>query len=107
MYAVIDTETTGLLPSHRHRVIEIAVVLLDARGQVEDEWVTLLNPQRDLGPQHIHGILTADVLDAPEFDDVARGWVSCWPGGWWSGTTSSSTSGSCGPSSLGWGSWCR
>ena len=59
MYAVIDTETTGLLPSHRHRVIEIAVVLLDARGQVEREWVTLLNPHRDLGPQHIHGILTA------------------------------------------------
>ena len=72
MYAVIDTETTGLLPSHRHRVIEVAVVLLDARGQVEHEWVTLLNPQRDLGPQHIHGILTADVLAAPEFADVAR-----------------------------------
>ncbi len=72
MYAVIDTETTGLLPSHRHRVIEIAVVLLDARGQVEHEWVTLLNPQRDLGPQHIHGILTADVLAAPEFGEVAR-----------------------------------
>ena len=26
-YTVFDTETTGLLPSHRHRVIEIAVVL--------------------------------------------------------------------------------
>jgi DNA polymerase III subunit epsilon len=72
MYAVIDTETTGLLPNHRHRVIEIAVVLLDARGRIEHEWVTLLNPQRDLGPQHIHGILTADVLAAPEFADVAR-----------------------------------
>lgn len=72
MYAVIDTETTGLLPSHRHRVIEIAIVLLDAQGRVEHEWVTLLNPQRDLGPQHIHGILTADVLAAPEFGDVAR-----------------------------------
>ncbi|GAA1581873.1 hypothetical protein GCM10009789_39490 [Kribbella sancticallisti] len=72
MYAVIDTETTGLSPDHRHRVIEIAVVLLDARGRVEGEWVTLLNPQRDLGPQHIHGILTADVLAAPEFGDVAR-----------------------------------
>ncbi|MFK4089387.1 exonuclease domain-containing protein [Kribbella sp. NPDC020789] len=72
MYAVIDTETTGLLPNHRHRVIEIAVVLLDSRGRVEDEWVTLLNPHRDLGPQHIHGILTADVLGAPEFGAVAR-----------------------------------
>ena len=72
MYAVIDTETTGLLPGNRHRVIEIAVVLLDAQGRFEHEWVTLLNPQRDLGPQHIHGILTADVLAAPEFADVAR-----------------------------------
>ncbi|GAA1643573.1 hypothetical protein GCM10009744_37370 [Kribbella alba] len=72
MYAVIDTETTGLLPGQRHRVIEIAVVLLDAQGRFEHEWVTLLNPRRDLGPQHIHGILTADVLAAPEFADVAR-----------------------------------
>ncbi|WP_433005865.1 exonuclease domain-containing protein [Kribbella sp. CA-294648] len=71
MYAVIDTETTGLSPGHRHRVIEIAVVLLDAHGRFEQEWVTLLNPQRDLGPQHIHGILTADVLAAPQFEDVA------------------------------------
>ena len=71
MYAVIDTETTGLLPGHRHRVIEIAVVLLDAQGRFEHEWVTLLNPQRDLGPQHIHGILTADVLAAPDFAEVA------------------------------------
>lgn len=72
MYAVIDTETTGLSPAHRHRVIEVAVVLLDARGRVEHEWVTLLNPRRDLGPQHIHGIRTADVLAAPEFGQVAR-----------------------------------
>ncbi len=35
MYAVIDTETTGLSPGHRHRVIEIAVVLLDAQGRFE------------------------------------------------------------------------
>ncbi|HEU4947498.1 MAG TPA: exonuclease domain-containing protein [Kribbella sp.] len=72
MYAVIDTETTGLWPGERHRVIEVAVVLLDAHGRFEHEWVTLLNPQRDLGPQHIHGILTADVLQAPGFADVAR-----------------------------------
>ncbi|MEV8376550.1 exonuclease domain-containing protein [Kribbella sp. NPDC056861] len=71
MYAVIDTETTGLSPAYRHRVIEVAVVLLDAHGQFEREWVTLLNPQRDLGPQHIHGILTADVLAAPDFGEVA------------------------------------
>lgn len=71
MYAVVDTETTGLSPTLRHRVAEIAVVLVDAQGHVEHEWCTLVNPDRDLGPQHIHGIRAADVLDAPSFAELA------------------------------------
>lgn len=71
MYAVVDTETTGLSPNQHHRVAEIAVVLLDERGQVEAEWSTLVNPDRDLGPQHIHGIRAADVRDAPRFEHIA------------------------------------
>ena len=65
MYAVIDTETTGLSPRLRHRIVELAVVLVDESGQVEDEFCTLLNPERDLGPQHIHGIRGAEVINAP------------------------------------------
>lgn len=72
MYAVIDTETTGLSPRYRHRVIELAVVLTDAQGSVEDRWSTLLNPERDLGPQHIHGIRAAQVLNAPQFGEIAH-----------------------------------
>lgn len=71
MYAVIDTETTGLSPNLRHRVIELAVVLVDESGHIEDQWCTLLNPDRDLGPQHIHGIRAAEVAKAPKFADVA------------------------------------
>lgn len=71
MYAVIDTETTGLSPRLRHRVIEVAVVLVDEAGRREDQWCTLVNPDRDLGPQHIHGIRAADVINAPHFDDIA------------------------------------
>ncbi|NMM23288.1 MAG: DNA polymerase III subunit epsilon [Phycicoccus sp.] len=71
MYAVIDTETTGLSPRLHHRVVELAVVLVDERGQIESEFCTLLNPERDLGPQHIHGIRAADVINAPRFTDVA------------------------------------
>lgn len=71
MYAVFDTETTGISPAMNHRVIEIAVVLTDESGHVEDTWSTLLNPDRDLGPQHIHGIKARQVLDAPKFGDVA------------------------------------
>jgi DNA polymerase-3 subunit epsilon len=70
-YAVLDVETTGLSPGYHHRIVEIGVVLLDRRGAVTDEWCTLLNPQRDLGPQHIHHIRADEVRNAPTFADIA------------------------------------
>lgn len=70
-YAVVDLETTGLRPSWHDRIVEIGVVLLDPDGEVEGTWETLVNPERDLGPQEIHGIVAADVLAAPTFADVA------------------------------------
>lgn len=71
MYAVIDLETTGLRPGWHDKVVEVAVVQLDAAGTVTHEWCTLVNPGRDLGPQHIHGIRAAEVLDAPTFAQIA------------------------------------
>lgn len=69
-FAVVDFETTGLHPT-RDRVVELAVVHLDGTGEVTGRWETLLNPGRDLGPQRIHGIRAADILEAPTFDGVA------------------------------------
>ncbi|KAA1422955.1 DNA polymerase III subunit epsilon [Mumia zhuanghuii] len=71
MYAVLDTETTGLTPAFHHRVAEVAVVLVDAEGRVEGEWSSLINPERDLGPQRIHGIRAVDAVRAPRFGEVA------------------------------------
>ncbi|MGH1561671.1 exonuclease domain-containing protein [Mumia sp. DW29H23] len=71
MYAVIDTETTGLTPAFHHRVAEVAVVLVDGQGRVEGEWSSLINPERDLGPQRIHGIRAVDAVRAPRFAEVA------------------------------------
>jgi DNA polymerase-3 subunit epsilon len=71
VYAVVDVETTGLNPGWKHRVAEIAIVLLDQHGLVELEWCSLVNPQRDLGAQDVHGIRAADVRRAPVFDDLA------------------------------------
>jgi DNA polymerase-3 subunit epsilon len=71
MYAVFDTETTGKFPKGHHRIVEIGVVLADESGHVEGEWSTLLNPDRDLGPQRIHGIMAREVLEAPRFEDLA------------------------------------
>lgn len=70
-YAVIDTETTGILPGLRHRIAEIAIIHLDHDGNVTDEWCTLVNPERDLGPQSIHGIQAAEVRRAPTFRQIA------------------------------------
>ncbi|MBD5785095.1 DNA polymerase III subunit epsilon [Cellulosimicrobium terreum] len=69
-FAVVDLETTGFSPRLGDRVAEVAVVLVDDAGQVEDEWCTLVNPERDLGPQHVHGIAAADVALAPTFARV-------------------------------------
>jgi DNA polymerase-3 subunit epsilon len=70
-YAVVDLETTGLNPALHDRIVEIGIVQVSPDGQVEDSWCTLVNPKRDLGPQHIHGISAADVLAAPTFADIA------------------------------------
>ncbi|MET9978028.1 DEDDh family exonuclease [Streptomyces microflavus] len=68
-YAVVDVETTGL--ARDDRIISAAVYRLDALGNVEDHWYTLVNPERDPGPVWIHG-LTSDVLEgAPLFPEVA------------------------------------
>jgi DNA polymerase III epsilon subunit-like protein len=59
-FAVVDVETTGLF--HRiDRIIEIAVIRVDGNGNLVDEYVTLVNPNRDLGPTHIHGITAKEV----------------------------------------------
>ncbi|WP_031072467.1 DEDDh family exonuclease [Streptomyces sp. NRRL S-118] len=68
-YAVVDVETTGL--ARDDRIVSAAVYRLDAQGNVEDHWYTLVNPERDPGPVWIHG-LTSDVLEgAPLFAEVA------------------------------------
>lgn len=69
-FAVIDLETTGLFPGGRDRIVELAVVHVDEHGLITGQWETLLNPGRDLGPQQIHGIRAADILDAPTFPEV-------------------------------------
>lgn len=70
-FAVVDLETTGLWPGSHHRIVEIAVVLVDAKGCLVEEWSTLVNPCRDVGPSSLHGLRPRDLIDAPLFEDVA------------------------------------
>ncbi len=68
-FAVIDVETTGF--GKADRIIEIAVVTLDPQMRCIDEYETLVDPQRDLGPTNIHGITPSMVSLAPSFSDIA------------------------------------
>ncbi|MEV7386223.1 MULTISPECIES: DEDDh family exonuclease [unclassified Streptomyces] len=69
-YAVVDVETTGL--ARDDRIISAAVYRLDERGEVEDHWYTLVNPERDPGPVWIHGLTSETLEGAPLFTDIAE-----------------------------------
>jgi DNA polymerase III epsilon subunit family exonuclease len=71
-YVVIDTETTGL-SSKSERLVEYGALLLDANGDEQGFYTTLLNPGRAIPRQAsmVHGIHDRDVRQAPRFKDVA------------------------------------
>ncbi|WAX80739.1 DEDDh family exonuclease [Streptomyces sp. KMM 9044] len=68
-YAVVDVETTGL--ARDDRIISAGVYQLDARGEVEDHWYTVVDPERDPGPVWIHGLTSESLEGAPLFADIA------------------------------------
>jgi DNA polymerase-3 subunit epsilon len=71
LISVIDCETTGLNAARHDRVIEIAAVVIDPRGDVVREFVSLINPGRDVGKTSLHGITASDVAEAPRFEQIA------------------------------------
>lgn len=70
-YAVVDLETTGFSWSEGDRVIEVAVVLVDAQGAATGTWTTLVNPGRPVAGTRIHQITDRDLLHAPSFGQIA------------------------------------
>jgi DNA polymerase-3 subunit epsilon len=70
-FSVVDVETTGLFPERDDRIIEIAIVRINFAGAVIDQYTTLINPNRDLGPTPIHGITGREVRNAPAFGEIA------------------------------------
>ncbi len=56
MFAVIDVETTGLHPGANNRIVEIAIIGLASDLTTVDEFSSLVNPGRDLGPTWLHRI---------------------------------------------------
>ena len=70
-FAIVDLETSGLEPGNA-RVIEIAILLVNSKGEIHEEYATLINPGNgQVGPTFIHHITEEAVLTAPTFQEVA------------------------------------
>lgn len=66
---VVDVETTGF--GAFDRVVEIAIITLDPETwETQDEFDTLVNPQRDVGPTGVHGVTAGMVELAPVFEEL-------------------------------------
>ena len=66
-----------------HRVIEIGAVLLDGRKRTDQHFHTFLNPQRaiDEEAQKVHGISNEQLLNEPEFSEIAEQFLEFVDGG--------------------------
>ena len=69
--AIIDVETTGLFPLRHDRVVEVAAIVIEGDGRIVREFVSLVNPARDIGPSSIHALTAEDILHAPQFGEIA------------------------------------
>ena len=66
---VVDVETTGF--GRFDRVVEIAIITLEPETwETQDEYDTLINPQRDVGPTGVHGVTAGMVELAPVFAEI-------------------------------------
>lgn len=70
-FAVVAIATTGFSPANGDRIVEIAIARVDAQGRVSDEYATLVDPGRDVGPVFLHGVSNSEVRGIPTFADIA------------------------------------
>jgi DNA polymerase III epsilon subunit-like protein len=69
-YSLIDFETSGFHPSSA-RILEVAVIKIDAQGKILDEFTTLINPEDgNVGRTDIHQITLGMVKNAPKLSEV-------------------------------------
>ncbi|WP_420752625.1 TerD family protein [Rhodococcus sp. O3] len=79
-WVVVDVETSGLRPN-AHRVLSVAALVLGEDGTVEREFSTLVNPDCDPGPVHVHNLTRERLAGAPRFEDISRDLAEVLDGG--------------------------
>ena len=70
----LDTETTGLSPNDKHKIVEIACIETNDLISTENIFHKIINPQRDVpdGAYKVHGFSTDFLKDKETFDKVAQ-----------------------------------
>lgn len=71
---VFDAESTGILVSEGHRLVEVALVEMVGRRPTGREFHAIINPERLIPAEtvKIHGIDDEKVKDKPVFADIAQ-----------------------------------
>lgn len=69
-WVACDFETTGIHPAYHHRIVEIGLVYGIGR-EIQGEWTTTINPERDVTASAIHGLRGGDVVNSPTFGQIA------------------------------------
>ena len=69
----LDTETTGLSPHDKHRIVEVACIETVDLTLTNKVFHKIINPQRDVpyGAYKVHGFSTEFLKDKETFDKVA------------------------------------
>jgi len=73
-FVVVDTETTGTDPKVSD-LLEVAAIRVQG-GHILDRWSTLVNPQRTIVGNQMHGISDADVDGAPSPREAAETFIA-------------------------------
>ena len=74
----LDTETTGLSPNDKHKIVEIACVETNDLIPTKKIFHKLINPQRDVpdGAFKIHGFSTEFLKDKETFNIIADEFIN-------------------------------
>lgn len=69
-YLVLDVETTSFTKTE-FRIIEIAFIVINAKGERLKSWHSLVNPECKVTFTKVHGLTDEDVKNAPKFINLA------------------------------------
>ena len=75
---IIDTETTGISTSEKHRIVEIGCIELENQIPTKNIFHEYINPQRSISPDayKVHGYSQEFLSDKKLFSEIAENFLN-------------------------------